>query len=117
MMAPQPAITTRSTPTSTGRTRRPTFLDTARRLWQGLQYGLHGLLVGVLLGLLKGYKYAISPWLPPACRFEPSCADYSAQAIARHGVLRGVYLGVRRLLRCHPWHVGGIDPVPPSKTR
>jgi hypothetical protein len=63
----------------------------------------------VLLGF---YKRAISPWLPPACRFEPTCSVYAREAIARHGLARGLRLSLGRLLRCHPFHRGGFDPVP-----
>ena len=61
---------------------------------------------------LRGYKRLISPFLPPACRFYPSCSDYAALAIEKHGVLRGGMLSARRLARCHPWHPGGFDAVP-----
>ena len=63
------------------------------------------------IGLLRIYKLAISPLLPSSCRFYPTCSDYMRQAIERHGVLRGVGLGLRRLSRCHPFHEGGFDPV------
>jgi putative membrane protein insertion efficiency factor len=66
----------------------------------------------LLLGLVRLYRLAISPLLPPACRFHPSCSAYAAGALERHGALRGGWLAVRRVLRCHPWHPGGIDPVP-----
>ena len=62
--------------------------------------------------LLRGYKLLISPLLPPACRFYPTCSVYAVEAIERFGVLRGSYLAIKRLLRCHPWHPGGFDPVP-----
>ena len=60
---------------------------------------------------LRIYKRWISPWLPSACRFHPTCSEYMMQAIEKHGVARGVALGVRRLLKCHPFHEGGFDPV------
>jgi putative membrane protein insertion efficiency factor len=68
----------------------------------------------VLKGLLKVYRYCVSPMLGPTCRFYPSCSCYAEEAIERHGALRGSYLTARRLLRCHPWHEGGYDPVPPA---
>jgi len=65
----------------------------------------------VLILLLGGYKRFVSPLLPSACRFHPTCSEYMREAIVKHGALRGVYLGTRRLLRCHPFHAGGFDPV------
>ncbi|MBK1722071.1 membrane protein insertion efficiency factor YidD [Thiocystis violacea] len=65
-----------------------------------------------LIGLIKIYQYLISPLLGPHCRFYPSCSHYAVEAIERHGIFHGSYLAVRRLSRCHPWHPGGIDPVP-----
>lgn len=62
--------------------------------------------------LLKGYRRWISPAFPPACRFVPTCSQYAVEAIERHGLLRGLWLTTRRLLRCHPYHSGGLDPVP-----
>ena len=65
----------------------------------------------ILVSLLKFYKATISPWLPPSCRFVPTCSEYACEAIERHGALRGSMMGLRRLLRCHPFHSGGYDPV------
>lgn len=67
-----------------------------------------------LLAVVGFYRRYISPALPPSCRFTPSCSAYAAEALERHGALRGSWLAVRRLLRCHPWHRGGHDPVPPA---
>ncbi len=66
----------------------------------------------LLIALLRGYQYAISPMLGRNCRFYPTCSDYTLEAIERHGALKGMVLGIRRLMRCHPWHPGGFDPVP-----
>ena len=65
----------------------------------------------VVIAILKGYKLCISPLLPSACRFYPTCSEYMMNAVARHGVLKGVWLGLKRLGRCHPFHAGGYDPV------
>lgn len=69
------------------------------------------------LALIRAYKLVVSPWFTGACRFVPSCADYTAEAIARHGVVRGSWLGARRLSRCQPFGGHGHDPVPPSLPR
>lgn len=66
----------------------------------------------LLIALLKAYKYFISPLLGPRCRFYPSCSSYGLEAIQLHGAVKGSYLTLRRLLKCHPFHEGGIDPVP-----
>jgi putative membrane protein insertion efficiency factor len=69
----------------------------------------------LFLGVIRLYQLAISPMLGPRCRFYPSCSCYAHEAIERFGVLYGAYLAVRRLLRCHPFHAGGYDPVPPKR--
>jgi len=66
----------------------------------------------LLLVLLGAYRRLFSPFLPPACRFYPTCSAYAAEAVRRHGALRGSFLAVKRLARCHPLCPGGIDPVP-----
>jgi uncharacterized protein len=68
-----------------------------------------------LVFLLRIYQVHVSPALPPTCRFYPSCSQYAVEALQVHGVLRGVGLTTWRLLRCHPWHPGGADPVPPRR--
>lgn len=67
---------------------------------------------GALIALLRLYQLAVSPWLPPACRFQPSCSAYAIEALQLHGVARGAWLAVKRLARCHPFSRGGYDPVP-----
>lgn len=67
----------------------------------------------LLIMLLKGYRAVISPVLGPRCRFLPSCSEYAVEALATHGAAKGGLLSVRRLLRCHPFASGGLDPVPP----
>ncbi len=67
---------------------------------------------GFVLRAIRFYQRAVSPGLPAACRFEPSCSNYSHDAIEKHGLLRGGWLTVRRLARCHPFHATGYDPVP-----
>ena len=69
-----------------------------------------------LLGLIRFYSRAISPALPPRCRFAPTCSAYAAEAIATHGAARGSWLALRRLLKCAPWHPGGVDLVPGTAT-
>ena len=66
----------------------------------------------VLKILIRGYQLAISPLLGPRCRFYPSCSHYALEAIEIHGAVRGTWLAIKRIGRCHPWHEGGFDPVP-----
>lgn len=66
----------------------------------------------ILIGGIRLYQMAVAPWLPPACRYTPSCSRYAVEAIERHGAGRGARLALKRLLRCHPFHRGGFDPVP-----
>lgn len=65
-----------------------------------------------LMGLVRFYRFFLSPWLGSACRFEPTCSAYALQALEQHGAAAGSYLTLRRLARCHPWCEGGHDPVP-----
>jgi hypothetical protein len=70
-----------------------------------------GLVAFFLLLLVKGYRYGISPLFPPSCRYVPTCSEYAVEAIARYGALRGGWLSLSRILRCHPFAAGGYDPV------
>lgn len=78
---------------------------------------MRALVIQLLLLPLRFYKWAVSPLLPPTCRFHPSCSVYAMGAIAVHGPLQGVWLAARRVTRCHPFHPGGLDPVPPRGER
>jgi len=66
----------------------------------------------VAILLVRGYRFALAPVLPKSCRFSPSCSAYAEEALQKHGFFRGVWLAARRILRCHPFHPGGYDPVP-----
>ncbi len=65
--------------------------------------------------LIRAYRLFFSPWIGQQCRFHPTCSAYAIEAIRRHGAVRGAWLAAKRLGRCHPWHEGGIDPVPERK--
>ena len=65
-----------------------------------------------MIVLLRGYKRFVSPWLPSACRYHPTCSEYMREAVERYGAGRGAWMGVKRLARCHPFHAGGVDLVP-----
>ncbi len=69
----------------------------------------------IALGLIRFYQLAISPYRPPSCRFLPTCSEYGYEAITRFGAFKGGYLAIRRILKCHPFHEGGFDPVPEKK--
>ena len=71
----------------------------------------------LLMQLVRGYRYFLSPWLGSSCRFEPTCSLYALQALQQHGALTGTRLTCARLLRCHPWCAGGHDPVPTQPRR
>lgn len=66
----------------------------------------------LLIGLVQFYRYALSPLKPSTCRFYPTCSMYMLQALQRYGPLKGSYLGIKRILKCHPFHKGGYDPLP-----
>ena len=68
-------------------------------------------------GVVRGYQLLLRPLLPAACRFQPSCSEYAREALSGHGVIRGGWLALRRLARCHPWNPGGYDPPPDALTR
>jgi uncharacterized protein len=67
----------------------------------------------VLLALISGYRLFLSPLFGASCRFYPTCSTYAVEAIETHGAMRGTWLALKRILKCHPWHPGGVDPVPP----
>jgi putative membrane protein insertion efficiency factor len=71
----------------------------------------------VLIGLVRAYRLFISPLLGASCRFQPTCSNYMIESINRFGALHGTWLGIRRISRCHPWHKGGLDPVPELKKK
>lgn len=72
--------------------------------------------VALARALIRGYQLLVSPVLPPSCRYEPTCSSYAFDALGRHGLLKGGWLAVRRIARCHPWAEGGYDPVPEEET-
>ncbi len=73
---------------------------------------MKALLAKPLIWLVRGYQLFISPFVPPSCRFHPTCSHYAIEALQKHGAVKGFWLALRRIARCHPWHPGGHDPVP-----
>lgn len=73
-------------------------------------------IVTIMLVPVKFYQMCISPMLPPACRYTPTCSQYAVEALTVHGPIRGSWLAIKRILRCHPWGGSGYDPVPPKKS-
>ncbi len=73
---------------------------------------MKALLAKPLIWLVRGYQLFISPFVPPSCRFHPTCSHYTIEALQKHGAVKGLWLALRRIARCHPWHPGGHDPVP-----
>lgn len=71
----------------------------------------------LLIGLVRIYQFAISPYFPPSCRFVPTCSQYSIEALKIHGPFKGLWLTIKRISRCHPWGGSGFDPVPPQKSQ
>ena len=73
---------------------------------------LRKIVLAFMLKLIRFYQYAISPMFPPCCRYVPSCSAYAYEAVQKYGIFRGIFMALRRILRCHPFHPGGYDPVP-----
>jgi putative membrane protein insertion efficiency factor len=71
----------------------------------------------LLVGIIRLYQRMVSPFLGSNCRFHPSCSNYCIEALREHGMVRGLWLGMKRISKCHPFHSGGYDPVPPSKNK
>ncbi|WP_051883637.1 membrane protein insertion efficiency factor YidD [Salinisphaera hydrothermalis] len=87
----------------------------ARRLGRQITALIRRVVVGLLQAPILFYRYAISPLIGPRCRFAPTCSEYALVALSRHGPIRGSWLAIRRILRCHPLNEGGYDPVPPRR--
>jgi putative membrane protein insertion efficiency factor len=69
----------------------------------------------IVINLIKLYRLTVSPLFPPSCRFHPTCSEYSIEALEKHGLIRGIWLSLKRVSKCHPFHPGGFDPVPQNK--
>lgn len=86
--------------------RKPSISPSTAELQQS------GAVARALIALIRAYRLVLAPALPLTCRFAPSCSAFAAEALDRHGAVRGTIIALRRLARCHPWHLGGYDPVP-----
>lgn len=71
----------------------------------------------LLIKLVRGYQYFLSPWVGSNCRFNPTCSNYAIQSLEQHGAIKGTWLAIKRIGRCHPWADGGNDPVPPNRNK
>lgn len=87
------------------------------RLIKKTNYRNRGIMKKILIAIIKFYRAYISPMTPPTCRFTPTCSQYGLEAIETHGALKGGYLTIKRILKCHPLHPGGIDLVPEKKEK
>lgn len=74
------------------------------------------IIVKPVIFIIRAYQYVISPYMAPSCRYSPTCSEYAIESFQRFGFMRGLYLSVRRIFSCHPWHDGGHDPVPTTFT-
>src|SRR5690606_31006816 len=94
----------------------PNTPEKLENLWKGSKSDpmshLSALITRILLALIRFYQLALSPLLGPSCRFQPTCSNYAAECLSTQGPLRGTWLAVRRIARCHPFHPGGYDPPP-----
>ncbi|MCH5331850.1 MAG: membrane protein insertion efficiency factor YidD [Alistipes sp.] len=84
----------------------------SKGFWQRLRSICRSVAIAPLLGLLWLYRHCISPLTPPSCRYTPTCSQYAVEALRKHGLLRGSWLTIKRVSRCHPWGGSGYDPVP-----
>ena len=97
------------------RANRRNYMKRTLREWfgaVGADYAEKTMLAKILLGLIRFYQYALSPMLPPRCRYQPTCSQYAIEAVRKYGVLKGGWLAAKRIGRCHPWGGSGYDPVP-----
>lgn len=93
-------------------TKKNTRSNIIFRLLRWVWYWISTVLSTVFILLIRFYQYAISPWLPSTCRYTPTCSSYSIQALKKHGILKGSFYAIRRILSCNPWGGHGYDPVP-----